>query len=455
VEAALAAARDGLRADPVVIPPPALRPYLEFARLSPTSLAAIARVVDDDDEFRARVASTVGPEDVGRGGWLWLARPDGWQDELAALDAEDVARAVEARDARAERSASRKLGAAQAAAARAEADAEASRSEVARVRRELSEERAHRADLEVRLAELESAVASLTEARATAVRSLKDAEARLVDRSTEVNAVKARLRALEAEARARAAENVPDEAEPATGDEPRPAPEPDAEAADRRPDPDLLAREIERAARGAASLADGLSSLASLFGSPSPTTITPQPRGDVPSVAGRGGTAPDPSARTTRRMPVPLPGGVLDDSVDAAIHLLRTPGVVLVVDGYNVTMTGWPELGAGAQRRRLVAALADLAARTSTRVELVFDGADVGDGPVTVPAPARQLVRVRFSPPGVEADDVVLDLVAQLPAAWPVVVASSDNRVRDGARRTGANLLYSRQLLDTLGIGAS
>jgi predicted RNA-binding protein with PIN domain len=128
---------------------------------------------------------------------------------------------------------------------------------------------------------------------------------------------------------------------------------------------------------------------------------------------------------------------------------------VLVVDGYNVTMTGWRELGARAQRRRLVAALADLAARTSTRVELVFDGADVGDGPVTVPAPARQLVRVRFSPPGVEADDVVLDLVAQLPAAWPVVVASSDNRVREGARRAGANLLYSRQLLNTLGIGAS
>jgi predicted RNA-binding protein with PIN domain len=453
VEAALAAARDGLRADPVVSPPPALRPYLEFVRLSAKSLAAIARVVDDDEEFRARVASTVGPEDVGRGGWLWLARPDGWQDELAALDAEDVARAVEARDARAERSASRKLAAAQAAAARAEADAEASRSEVARVRRELSEERSHRADLEVRLAELESAVASLTEARATAVRNLKDAEARLVDRSTEVNAVKARLRTLEA-ARARVADNVADVAKPATGNEPRPAPAPDAEAVDRRPDPELLAREIERAAHGAASLADGLSSLASLFGSP-PTTITPQPLGDVPSVGGPGGTMTDPSARTERRMPVPLPGGVLDDSVDAAIHLLRTPGVVLVVDGYNVTMTGWRELGARAQRRRLVAALADLAARTSTRVELVFDGADVGDGPVTVPAPARQLVRVRFSPPGVEADDVVLDLVAQLPAAWPVVVASSDNRVREGARRAGANLLYSRQLLNTLGIGAS
>jgi predicted RNA-binding protein with PIN domain len=450
VEAALAAARDGVRADPVLLSPPALRPYLGFAKLSPTSLAAIARVVDDDDEFRARVASTVGPDDVGRGGWLWLTRPDGWQDELAALDAEGAARAVEARDARDERSASRKLAAAQAAAARAEAEADARRAEVDRVRRDLSEERAHRADLEVRLAELESAVAALTEARATAVRNLKDAEARLVDRSTEANAVKARLRALEAEARERAAQRVDDVVEPAVGDEPSPESEP----ADRRPDPDLLAREIERAARGAASLADGLSSLASLFGSP-PATIAQQQFEDAPSTAGgRSAVAADRSARTERRAPVPLPGGVLDDSVDAAIHLLRTPGVVLVVDGYNVTMTGWPELGAGAQRRRLVAALADLAARTSTRVELVFDGADVGGGPVTVPAPARQLVRVRFSPPAVEADDVVLDLVAQLPAAWPVVVASSDNRVRDGARRTGANLLYSRQLLDTLGIGA-
>ncbi|MGH9110760.1 MAG: NYN domain-containing protein, partial [Acidimicrobiales bacterium] len=221
----------------------------------------------------------------------------------------------------------------------------------------------------------------------------------------------------------------------------------------------LLAREIERAARGAASLADGLSSLASLLGprtSDGPTipTIPQRQPGDVSPATGPDAASSDRAAGFERRAPVPLPGGVLDDSVEAAVHLLRTPGAVLVVDGYNVTMTGWPELGAGEQRRRLVAALADLAARTSTRVELVFDGADIGGEPVTVPAPARQLVRVRFSPPDVEADDVVLDLVVQLPAAWPVIVASSDNRVRDGARRAGANLLYSRQLLDTLGIGA-
>jgi len=165
--------------------------------------------------------------------------------------------------------------------------------------------------------------------------------------------------------------------------------------------------------------------------------------------------APGEAVRPGRRIPVALPGGLLDDSVAAAEHLLRTPGAVLVVDGYNVTMTGWPELAAAEQRRRLVALLADLAARTSTRVELVFDGAEVDTATVTVPAPARQWVRVRFSAPDVEADDVVLDLVAQLPAAQPVIVVSSDNRVRQGARRGGANLLYSRQLLDTLGVGTA
>jgi predicted RNA-binding protein with PIN domain len=139
---------------------------------------------------------------------------------------------------------------------------------------------------------------------------------------------------------------------------------------------------------------------------------------------------------------------MFDDSPEAAEHLLRTPGVTLIVDGYNVTMTGWPELAAGEQRRRLVTALQGLAARTTTRSEVVFDGADVD--PQLVPTAGRQLVRVRFSPPGVEADDVVLDLVEGLPAATPLVVASSDKRVREGAKRLGANLLHARQLLDLL-----
>jgi predicted RNA-binding protein with PIN domain len=293
---------------------------------------------------------------------------------------------------------------------------------------------------DARVAQLEATVADLEEARATAVRNLKEVEGRLVGRATELKAVKARLRELEVEAPGR---------ETRRG-EPAPAEAGDAGATVAGPDLGAVARELARAAEGAAGLADGLAGLAAALGDrqaeAAPSSLVPEPAGSTPA----GSEA---AVRPTRRTPVALPGGLLDDSVAAAEHLLRTPDAVLVVDGYNVTMTGWPDLGAAEQRRRLVALLSELAARTCNRVEVVFDGAEVDGGAVTVPAPARRWVRVRFSPPDIEADDVVLDLVAQLPAGRPVIVVSSDNRVRDGARRGGANLLYSRQLLDTLGVG--
>jgi predicted RNA-binding protein with PIN domain len=426
-----------------VLPPSALRPYLGFAKLSPAALSAIARVVDQDDDFRARVAESVDESAVGRGAWLWLTRPAGWSDELAAMDAEDrerrATRAAERREARDERSAARRLAATQAALTRAETVGEERRLELDRLQRELDEMRRVRTATEARLAGLETMVAELEDARASTVRNLKDAEARLVTRATELKAVKARLRELEAEAprpRASGAEVAPVEA----AEQPSAAPVPDLA---------VVARELARAAQGAASLAEGLAGLAAALA----RAEDEQPSPVVPETTGPRAT--EAAARPEPRIPVALPGGLLDDSVAAAEHLLRTPGAVLVVDGYNVTMTGWPELGAAEQRRRLVGLLADLAARTSTTVELVFDGAEVDSGTITVPAPARQWVRVRFSPPDVEADDVVLDLVAQLPASRPVIVVSSDNRVREGARRGGANLLYSRQLLDTLGVSTA
>ena len=400
-------------------------------------------MVDQDDDFRARVAASVDADAVGRGGWLWLTRPPGWPDDLAAIEADDrerrATRAAERRADRDERSAARRLAATEAALTRAETVGEERRLELDRLQRELDDVRGAGVAAEARLAELETSVAELTEARASAVRNLKDAEARLVRRATELKALKARVRELEADARERETGGME-------------APLVDAGwARTRGPGPDLglVARELDRAARGASSLAEGLAGLAAALGEPGVEPAAPPP---VPEASR---PVPEATVHPERRTPVALPGGLLDDSVAAAEHLLRTPDAVLVVDGYNVTMTGWPDLAAAEQRRRLVALLADLAARTSTRVELVFDGAEVDTGAITVPAPARQWVRVRFSPQDVEADDVVLDLVAQLPASRPVIVVSSDNRVREGARRGGANLLYSRQLLDTLGVGTA
>ena len=139
-----------------------------------------------------------------------------------------------------------------------------------------------------------------------------------------------------------------------------------------------------------------------------------------------------------------------EDSREAAEHLVCLPGVIVLVDGYNVTMLGHPELALPEQRRWLTDRAAGLSARSGADIEVVFDGGEDDPG-VPAQSPGRTKVRVRWSPAGIEADDVLLDLVGDMPAGRPVVVVSNDKRVASGARRRGANVLSSNQLLVLLG----
>jgi hypothetical protein len=159
--------------------------------------------------------------------------------------------------------------------------------------------------------------------------------------------------------------------------------------------------------------------------------------------AARGGER-DRAARSRRprRVPLALPGGVWADAPEAALHLVKSPGVLLVVDGYNVAKLGWPGLALADQRSRVLDALDELAARYGTDVHVVFDGADVGPA-----ATGRRYLRVEFSPAGVTADEVIVRLAEDLPVERPVVVATNDGEVRAGARAAGANIVSSEQLL--------
>jgi len=143
---------------------------------------------------------------------------------------------------------------------------------------------------------------------------------------------------------------------------------------------------------------------------------------------------------------VPLPPLVHDDSPEAAEYLVNLPGVAVLVDGYNATLSRWPGLPLPEQRVRLADALAEMAARTGARPEVVFDGTEVVDR--TMCGPARSLVKVTFTAADVEADDVLIARARS--RALPVVVASDDRRVRDGARDAGANVLGIEQLLSAL-----
>ena len=168
----------------------------------------------------------------------------------------------------------------------------------------------------------------------------------------------------------------------------------------------------------------------------------------LPSTIGRpadavAGARPDPQPHRA------LPGRALSDEDPQLLdRLLTLPQVHLVVDGYNVTKTGYGDLPLADQRNRLLSGLGGLAAQTRAEVTCVFDGADL-DAPVAIPAPRG--VRVLFSRPGQTADELIAELVRAEPPGRAVVVVSSDREVADTARRENARPAPSTLLLRRLG----
>ncbi|SMF31565.1 NYN domain-containing protein [Streptomyces sp. Amel2xC10] len=128
-------------------------------------------------------------------------------------------------------------------------------------------------------------------------------------------------------------------------------------------------------------------------------------------------------------------------------QLLALPQAHLVVDGYNVTKTGYPQMPLEKQRLRLLGQLSQLAAQTGAEVTCVFDGAELA-APVLL-APPRG-VRVLFSKAGVTADELIRQLVRAEPPGRPVIVVSTDREVADGVAKAGARPVASAVLLKRL-----
>ncbi|WP_299530966.1 NYN domain-containing protein [uncultured Streptomyces sp.] len=128
-------------------------------------------------------------------------------------------------------------------------------------------------------------------------------------------------------------------------------------------------------------------------------------------------------------------------------QLLALPQAHLIVDGYNVTKTGYPQMPLEKQRLRLLGGLSMLAAQTGAEMTCVFDGAELAV-PVLL-APPRG-VRVLFSKAGVTADELIRQLARAEPTGRPVVVVSTDREVADGVAKAGARPVASALLLKRL-----
>ncbi|HET6878412.1 MAG TPA: NYN domain-containing protein [Jatrophihabitans sp.] len=158
---------------------------------------------------------------------------------------------------------------------------------------------------------------------------------------------------------------------------------------------------------------------------------------------------PPPSVRPgdTVQTSTAEPAGRRVADPSALDRLLGLPNVHLIIDGYNVTKSGYGGLSLADQRTRLVTALAPLAAQSGAEITVAFDGAQ---RPPAAPAAPRG-VRVLFSAAGEIADDLIRRLVAAEPSGRPVVVVSSDAEVVADTGREGAWTVASSILLARLG----
>ncbi|MEN0130060.1 MAG: NYN domain-containing protein [Brevundimonas sp.] len=388
----------------------------------PTSLRAVARFTPrkraaagagplwlalDDEAFRSRVArhwaaahapgdeTGEAPGDVNADGMeldravtSWLRGSDEWRAFVPQPDR--VPPAPDARDAELARAVS-DADAARTRAEEAEAQALAARAELAASQREMRRLRsdADRARSEARRAS-EEARAELEEARAE--RAAAQDERRLA--AEELGSAQALRTAVRAEARVA------------------------RKLADARVR--LLLDTVVDAASGLR------------------TELALPPVADLPADL----VAPPPERSETRR--TGSRGRSLDDPA-LLDEVLRQPWAHLVVDGYNVSKTGFGNLTLEEQRRRVVDGLAVVAARTGAEVTCCFDGQEAA-----MPATAASRgVRVRFSV-GEIADDLIRRLVRAEPTGRVVVVVTSDQAVARDVEATGAWVVPASTLIARL-----
>jgi len=398
--------------------PAALRIAARFTPAKRLKLAGsqIAAAVESDDEFRSRLATQVRalvPGVVDRleskqsisdaelpeaAAIAYLTRTEGWLDVVAAATALETAQ----RPADTDSAAVERLTVALAAAG--------------------SEAERMRAKLHAQLDQLKADNSQLRRTLGQTRNKLRSAESagEMLERAREQEADDAQLqmRALEAEVRRLRAKVAELEAEGVT-------------ARRGRRDEQALGNMRLRL------LLDTLSQAAA--GVRRELTLTPSDILPADTVG---------ALRPAEESPVTRAGQALSDDDPALLRrLLELPKVHVIIDGYNVSKTAWPNAPLAQQRDRLARGVAALTGGRQIEATLVFDGADLATAP---PVTAPRGLRVLFSRAGVSADDAISDLVTAEPPGRPVIVVSSDREVASNVSAKGARSVSSLALARAL-----
>nr|MCQ3812133.1 hypothetical protein [Acidimicrobiia bacterium] len=271
--AAVEVAREGQKEKPPIDPPARLKQITAFSKFPERALDQVREVLESDEEFRERVAGAIEEEESTRIGWLWLSRPNGWEQEVSQLAAAAEQELEQSADAQIHQALEQKL----------------QRSETALKKAERQREKAGR--------ERDEARSQATQARSQAHQSQQESAklvAKLAQKKVDLDAIQKSLARAERK-ESRTAEKL--KTAKAQIDRLK------KELRDSRAQYDEEANSLKE--RLGAARAGGGEQRAGAPGSDPPREPEPEP--------------PPP---LTRRTPAPLPPGMLKDTVEATEHLL-------------------------------------------------------------------------------------------------------------------------------------
>ena len=112
--------------------------------------------------------------------------------------------------------------------------------------------------------------------------------------------------------------------------------------------------------------------------------------------------------------------------------------LVVLIDGYNVSLNSFGDLSLELQRERTVACATNIEARYHPSCVIIFDGQSS-----TARGRIQSKVHVVFSPSGVTADDVIVERVQVTPIERPIIVVTSDQNLAARARGLGCQTISS------------
>ena len=143
------------------------------------------------------------------------------------------------------------------------------------------------------------------------------------------------------------------------------------------------------------------------------------------------------------RTPVAVPPGMSLETNAALKTVFSQQDLVVLIDGYNVSLNSFGNLSLELQRDRVVACASSIETRFHTSCLIVFDGQSAGTR-----GRIQSKVHVVFSPTGVTADDIIIERIRVTPKDKPILVVTSDRNLAARAKGLGCETISSESFVE-------